>query len=125
MLKCLYVGVGGFFGAICRYLIGVAFSSVTMSFPISTLIINFVGAVVIGSITEFSAKITPINPNLMLFLTVGICGGFTTFSTFSLETLNLIEKGKVFIGVGYAVASLVLCIIGVFIGKSIVRVFAQ
>ena len=125
MLKCLFVGLGGFVGAVCRYLVGTAFSALTLTFPLATLLINFVGAVIIGIITEFSSKIVPINSNLLLFLTVGVCGGFTTFSTFSLETVNLFEKGKISLGVMYVFASIILCLIGVFLGKSIIRAFAH
>ena len=125
MLKCLLVGLGGFIGAICRYLTGLAFSPLATAFPISTLLINFAGAFVIGVITEFSSKIIPIPSALLLFLTTGICGGFTTFSTFSLETVNLFEKGKIVVGFAYAVTSVVLCLTGVLLGKLLIRLFAH
>ncbi|WP_101696819.1 fluoride efflux transporter CrcB [Clostridium minihomine] len=124
MEKCFYVGVGGCIGSICRYLLGLAFLSVSAMFPVNTLLINLLGSAVIGAISEFSPKITPLNPNLLLFLTTGICGGFTTFSTFSLETVNLLEKGRMVAGLGYAAASVVLCLIGVIMGKSLIRLMA-
>ncbi len=125
MLKCLYVGLGGFIGSIGRYLIGLAFIPIAANFPFGTLLINFAGSFVIGIINEFSVKITPVNPKLLLFLTVGICGGFTTFSTFSLETINLFEKSKVWLGAGYVVASVISCLAGVILGKFIIRYFAD
>ena len=124
MVDCLVVGLGGFIGAVCRYLIGSGFSFVTLEFPIVTMFINFAGAFTIGIVTEFSSRVLPVHPDLLLFLTVGIFGGFTTFSTFSLETVNLIEKGKLLLGLEYATASVLLCLLGVYIGKSAVRIFA-
>ena len=124
MLKCLYVGLGGFIGSVCRYLLGIVFVCESSAFPVKTLLINISGSLIIGLISEFSLKISPINADLMLFLTVGVCGGFTTFSTFSLETVNLFEKGKTLLGIEYAAASLLLCIIGVMLGKAIIRTFA-
>ncbi|MDF2566561.1 MAG: crcB protein [Oscillospiraceae bacterium] len=125
MIKCIFIGLGGFIGSICRYLVGLAFLTASSAFPISTLIINFVGSFIIGIITEFSIKIVPINTNLLAFLTIGICGGFTTFSTFSLETINLFEKGKLALGFAYALSSVVLCLTAVIAGKCLIRYIAH
>ena len=122
MIKCLWIGAGGFLGAVCRYLLGQAVSaSIKHPFPFSTLLINFIGALLMGLITEFSFKIAPIPANIIAFLTVGILGGFTTFSTFSLETVNLMESGRVMLSLMNAVASVVLCIAGVYLGKLLIR----
>jgi CrcB protein len=61
-------------------------------FPLGTLGVNFIGAFLNGAVTEIAVGSVPLHPNLLLFLTVGLCGGFTTFSTFSLETVQLFEK---------------------------------
>ncbi|MCX7614233.1 MAG: fluoride efflux transporter CrcB [Clostridiales bacterium] len=124
MVNCILVGLGGFIGAVLRYLVNIGFSDIAKDFPIVTMFINFTGAIAIGMVTEFSSKITPIHPNLLLFLTVGIFGGYTTFSTFSLETVNLIEKGKLFLGLEYASVSVLLCVTGVYLGKYAIRFFA-
>lgn len=124
MLKCFLAGLGGFIGSVFRYLLGLAFQSLFPVFPFGTLLINFTGSLLIGLITEFSTEILPIHPNLMIFLTVGICGGFTTFSTFSLETVRLFERGKLPAAAAYVLLSMALCIIGVIIGKSVIRYFA-
>lgn len=70
----------------------------------------------IGALSETAAAYA-VNDRLLLFLKVGVCGGFTTFSTFSLETVNLFESGKYSLGVIYAIVSVLLCVAGVFLSK--------
>ena len=118
-MKFLMIGIGGGIGAILRYLISVV--PLKVSFPVQTFVTNVLGAILIGVVVEVVAG-REISENWNLFLKVGICGGFTTFSTFSLETYNLIEKGNTGIALGYAVLSVVLSVVGVFIGRGIVRV---
>ena len=120
MVECLCVGLGGFTGAVLRYLIGLNFSPTT-HFPFTTMLINLTGAFLIGAVTEFSSQFVPLHPNLMLLLTVGLCGGFTTFSTFSLETVTLFESGKILLGAAYALLSVVLCLVGVLLGRAAIR----
>ena len=87
MIAALCVGAGGFCGAIARYLLGLL--PYQGQFPLITFVINFTGAVAIGAVVE-AASIRPgmLPPNAVLFVKTGLCGGFTTFSTFSLETLG-------------------------------------
>ena len=82
MMNCIIVGTGGFLGAVARYLIGLIPINPQNGFPIKTLLINIIGAFVIGLVVAFGAK------------KVGICGGFTTFSSFALETNQLMERGS-------------------------------
>ena len=82
MMNCIIVGTGGFLGAVARYLIGLIPINPQNGFPIKTLLINIIGAFVIGLVVAFGAK-KDWNPQLILFLKVGICGGFTTFSSFA------------------------------------------
>ena len=87
-----------------------------------TLLINFLGSVAIGAIVEASELAAGALPReAVLFLKVGLCGGFTTFSTFSLETLELIEAGQYAIAGAYALVSVVLCVAGVLVGKTLAR----
>ena len=102
MANILAVGLGGFIGSVLRYLIGVCI------FPIKTFAINIIGCILIGIISVWTSKQT-INPQLVLLLKVGICGGFTTFSTFALETSNLLSNGHYFIAFLYVFGS---CLIG-------------
>ena len=90
MAECLFVGIGGFIGSVCRYLIGLIPLSQSNGFPVKTLVINVAGAFAIGLISA-AAKHTGLDGRAVLFLKAGICGGFTTFSTFALETVTLFE----------------------------------
>ena len=83
MINCLFVGLGGFIGAVCRYLIGLLPVQSESGFPYKTFLINVAGAFLIGCIATYAGKHPSVNPQLVLFLKVGICGGFTTFSTFA------------------------------------------
>lgn len=82
MTDCLIVGLGGFIGSVCRFMISKLPLSAEGSFPLNTFIINILGAFAIGCIVAAAGK--DLDPRAVLFLKVGICGGFTTFSTFSL-----------------------------------------
>ena len=115
MQTCLAVGAGGALGAICRYL----YSLIPFPgpFPVATLLINLFGAVVIGFVTGLAEHQPNIPFGLILFLKTGVCGGFTTFSTFSLETVTLFEQKRPALGILYACISVLLCVLGVLIGK--------
>ena len=89
----LAVAAGGATGSVARYVIGVALLRTTGAFPVSTMLINIVGSFLIGLLARlFDAP--DHNQVLRVALTVGLCGGFTTFSTFSAETVTLLQQGK-------------------------------
>lgn len=115
MRSILFVGLGGAIGAAGRYLISLI--PVKGAFPFLTFLTNLLGAILIGVIVGFAASKENASKDLVLFLKTGVCGGFTTFSTFSLESLLLLENRKYFLGSVYIMASVVLCILGVAIGK--------
>lgn len=117
MINCFYVGIGGFLGSCLRYLFSQIYT--TVNFPFSTLLINFLGAFIIGIISST----IPTNSKLSMFFKIGFCGGFTTFSTFSLETFNFLESGKIFLSLLYSLASILLCLFGVLLGKLIAKLF--
>ena len=118
MINFLLVAFGGFIGAGMRYLCSQISIFKSISFPIATLIINFVGSFLIGIISSISP-----GSKFNLFFRVGVCGGFTTFSTFSLETFDMIESGKIPLAIIYSSSSVLLCLIGVLLGKSISKIF--
>lgn len=122
LLNCLAVGAGGFIGSVLRYLVSLIPFLNRSDIPLQTLAVNLIGAVLIGVLVRTSDSCEWLSGQTMLLLKVGVCGGFTTFSTFSLESLGLIETGKWTAFALYAGASLVLCIAGVFLGKWIAGV---
>lgn len=107
-MNLLAVGLGGALGAICRYLLGQILPKLGSGFPLATFAVNIIGCFAIGLVVSIAGKYSNIDPRLILFLQTGICGGFTTFSTFSLESLTLIEEGRLAIGVLYIVLSVLL-----------------
>jgi len=118
--QLLFVGAGSAIGGILRFLVSKGFSQLALTnFPIATLTINFVGSFFIGLFYAINAKQTWINPNGLLFLTTGICGGFTTFSTFSYENLQLLKSGQPLQAFIYILGSLILGLIGVFLGAKL------
>ena len=121
MDKFLWVGLGGALGAILRY--SISLLPLKSSFPFLTLITNVIGAFVIGIVVGLFEK-HYLSSNINLFLKTGVCGGFTTFSTFSLETLTLLENGMPSIAMIYAIVSIIGCVIGVYLGKTIVGIRA-
>ena len=119
MRDLLTVGIGGFLGSILRYLAGFLPLRPQNGFPLITLLINIIGAFAIGLLVAVSTK-AGLNPRLILFLKIGLCGGFTTFSTFSLETVQLLESGKIGIAIAYIVASMLCCILAIFLAEWVV-----
>ena len=117
--NCLAVGAGGALGAVCRYWVGLIPALQRGAFPLHTLLINFVGALLIGFVTGRAQGPEGMQAHWLLFLKVGVCGGFTTFSTFSLEGLTLLEQGRGGLFGVYAAASVALCLLGVWLGKQL------
>lgn len=119
VLNCIAVGFGGFLGASLRYLAGLI--PYAGQFPLLTLLINFIGCIILSAVMELSHRTGYISPRSLLFLKVGVCGGFTTFSTFSFETMQLLETGHVHMGIAYSIISVALCLAGIMAGKYLVR----
>lgn len=123
MIRILCVGIGGFSGAILRYLISLRFSGA--KFPFGTLIVNVMGGVLIGFIMEMSTRTNYISDNLKLFLVTGLMGGLTTFSTFSFENVKFFDSGNYMLFGLNIFLNLTLSILGVFIGRTLCRQFVN
>lgn len=120
MLNCFCVGMGGFLGAAARYLLSLIPVQDKSGFPWNTFFINAAGAFLIGCISAFAAKKGIGSSSLILFLKTGVCGGFTTFSTFALESYELMENGKGVLSVIYMIASVLVCLGAVMLAQKII-----
>jgi CrcB protein len=116
-LNMVFVGAGGFIGSVGRYLVYQLLRPHFSSFPVSTLIINVLGCFLIGVFSGFAEKQAPVHASLVLFLIVGVLGGFTTFSAFGLETMDLIRAQQLTLAVLNILLSLVLGLGAVWIGR--------
>ena len=129
MLNVLAVGAGGFIGAICRYLVTlltgkVAYATVNQAsfgFPIGILAINFVGCFLMGWLAFWLPQAFPNNSRLLLFVTTGCLGGFTTLSTFGLDTYKLIMGGDYLYGALNILLTLAVCFVGIVLGVVLAR----
>lgn len=119
MLNCLAVGAGGFIGAVLRY--PITLLPLKTEFPLKTLAVNLIGCFAIGIIAGLAENRLAENPRLILFLKVGICGGFTTFSSFALETDELISNSRYMAAGAYAAASVLLGIAAAYLGQTAVK----
>lgn len=118
-LNCLVVALGGACGAVGRYLIGLLPMAPDNGFPVKTFIINVSGAFLIGIIAALVGS-HQVNPRLVTFIKVGICGGFTTFSSFALETDQLMASGKNAVAFLYVITSIICGVIAVFAAQKII-----
>ena len=115
------VGAGSFIGGIARYLVSLVMKGISKGFPWATLLVNLLGCLIIGLLWGFLSRNAAENTSWGLFLTVGLCGGFTTFSTFSKEALTMLQTGQIWGFASYIalsiLAGIVLVAIGYYIGR--------
>ena len=115
----IWVALGGALGSIARYWLAIGVAVLTGPyFPWGTLLINIIGSFLIGGYGVWSGAGAHTS---RLFIMVGFCGGFTTFSSFSLQTLELLEAGEVLRAAGYISGSVALCLAGVWAGVTFGR----
>lgn len=120
----LLVGFGGFIGSVGRFLVSRYFQeNVASVFPWSTFTVNIVGSLLVGFIYGLSEKGDFLSPDARLFIAVGICGGFTTFSTFSNDAFILMRQQEWFRFVLYSSLSFFLGLIAVYAGRFITKLF--
>lgn len=116
LLQAFAVGCGGFCGAVLRWLLTLVPHS--FAFPLTVLLINTGGSFVIGFLYGAASSRAAVNHHVLLLLQTGFCGGFTTFSTFSLDNLKLIESGRYAAAALNAALSVTLCLAAVWLGKT-------
>ena len=115
------VGAGSFIGGIARYIVSLAMKGVSKGFPWATLLVNLLGCLIIGLLWGFLSRNISESTSWGLFLTVGLCGGFTTFSTFSKEALTMLQTGQIWGFASYIalsiLAGIALVALGYYIGR--------
>ncbi len=117
-----YVATGSALGGVLRFLmVPWAQRYFASGFPGGTLVVNVVGSLAIGLILRLAGEQGMISPEARVFLTVGVCGGFTTFSAFSLDFAQLVERGALATAAAYLLGSVALAILGFFIGAGVTR----
>jgi CrcB protein len=116
------VAAGGAIGSVTRYLVGIGSSRLFgVNFPWGTLIINVTGSFLIGAFVGLFALKWDLPQAVRIFLTVGICGGYTTFSTFSLDAWYLIERGQTWASAAYMIGSVVLSVGALIAAMQLIR----
>jgi len=122
MKQLLLVGFGGFIGSILRFMISkLNHSWHFLSLPVGTLTVNIIGSLLIGVLMGLSTKGNLLSADLRLFLMVGLCGGFTTFSTFSGENMLMLQTGQIMTALMYIALSVILGLFAVFGGWYLVK----
>ncbi|MDR3112866.1 MAG: fluoride efflux transporter CrcB [Endomicrobium sp.] len=119
-LNAAAVFFGGAFGAMFRFLISEIFPLSRFGIPITIMLVNFIGCFLMGLADGFFEKFS-LQSHYRHFFTVGLLGGFTTFSTFSLEFANLIRSGHFINGAIYAAVSVITALIGFWLGYSLIK----
>lgn len=120
----LYIALGSALGGLSRYWLGGLIQRAHGGpFPLGTLVINVTGSLLIGFLLRYSLDSAAVSPEIRALLTIGFCGGYTTFSTFSWETVALIEDGDWRRAMLYVGASVLLSVMGTVAGVALARQF--
>ncbi|MGY5859106.1 MAG: fluoride efflux transporter CrcB [Candidatus Thorarchaeota archaeon] len=117
MRDLILVGIGGFIGAILRYALSSVIQNDGSVIPIGTLLVNFLGTLLLGMVVYSAELVSFITPDIRMFLTIGVLGAFTTMSTFGHEAFTLFEEGKTIPLVVYVVATVLLVFLGIFVAR--------
>ena len=124
MNMIIAVAAGGALGSVLRYLIGMTVQNITVSqFPWGTLSVNILGSFLMGAVVTYMALAWNPSAEVKAFLTVGLLGGFTTFSAFSLDVITLWERGAPMVVMGYVMGSILLSLFAIILGVMVTRMF--
>ncbi len=117
-----YVAIGSALGGVSRYLLGGLVQRMfDTTFPAGTLFVNISGSFLLGAILRYAIDTPSLTPEVRALLTIGFCGGYTTFSTFSYETLAMLKDGEWTRAGAYVAASVLLSLLGTFLGFAVAR----
>lgn len=126
LLDYLAVGIAGFLGAVARALLAQLIKAGYLgAFPVSTLVINLTGCFILCLFMKVTMEKLKISPNLRLAVGTGFCGAYTTFSAFSLETINLLRDGSILSALAYIIITSFGCVLFGWFGASVGRLLTQ
>ncbi len=125
LLTCLLIMLGGAFGTLARYALSLWMLPASQTLPLGTILVNVTGSFIIGffGTLTLSEGRFPVSEDIRLFVMIGLCGGFTTFSSFSLQTLDFLRSGAVIRAAVNIVASVALCVDAVAAGHYVAARF--
>lgn len=118
MLEYIYIAIGSAFGGMLRYFCSTIISNslIYANFPLGVLVINIAGSFIIGLASSISIADPLIEARIKYLIIIGFCGGYTTFSSFSLDNLHLIQNNQVAVAVVNILSSVILCIVATWVG---------
>lgn len=125
MLQIIYIGLGGFIGAVSRFLVSRYMNNLLPTFPLGTLTVNIIGSFILGFIVYSISMGKSISPDMRDFITIGILGGFTTMSSFAYESFRLMELNQLILFTLNIALNLVLCVAAVYAGKELALLIAK
>ena len=118
----LFVATGGMLGTVCRFLaVPVVVKILPFSFPFGTFFVNLIGCAIMGAVVGFAERSLWFHQDWRVFLTAGFCGGFTTFSAFAFENVELLMSRNYAVFAAYSIASFALCILAAYLGLLLTR----
>lgn len=121
MLNAIAIFIGGGLGAVTRYLTNLALREYSFNIPMSTFMVNIIGSLILGFAIALFWQKAELHGSIKLAITVGFCGGLTTFSTFSWETFDLLKRGDFLLAGIYVTASVITCVVAVAIGAYLTK----
>ena len=125
MINVIYIGIGGFIGAVLRYLISRYLNQLIPSFPVGTFIVNMTGSFILGFLMYAFISGRSISGSMRDFITIGILGGFTTMSSFAYESFRLLELNEFSLFALNVLLNFILCIAAVYFGKQLAFIFVK
>lgn len=125
-MNLLAVAGGGALGATLRYLMGIWITADNhANWPWATLSVNVIGSALLGGVAVYAVESGTVSTSMRLFLAVGLCGGFTTFSSFAYETVDVAARGMPLKAVGYALTSVTLCLMAIVGGGALAQLLVR
>ena len=117
----LLIFLGGGVGSVMRYGIHRTTQSISIVFPLGTFIVNFIGCLMIGILWGITEKQLKLSEEIKLLMMTGLCGGFTTFSAFTLEGIGLLKEQRITAFFLYIISTVIICLIATYFGIRLVR----